>query len=171
MTAIIKSSPLSIIIIANHHYHYQHHKSLMPSSTSLLPYSFSLVWELSSEGSGRLERWLVKCSPSKWENLSLALHNPHKKSGMAVCNYSSSSGEMGGRLEDWQTKAYWTAWWCSSLTTDLVPNIQSGRFLRSNPKVIFLPPHAHDIMKTHLYACDLPIPPHTNTQKEAGFFS
>lgn len=145
----------------------------MSSSTSSLSYYFSFVWELSSEGSGRQERWLVKCSPSKCENLSLDLHNPHKKSGMAVCNCSSGSGEMEGRLADWQTQVYWAAWWCSRSMKDLVPNTytQSGRFPRSNPKVIFLPPHAHDIMKTHLYACELPIPPHTNTQKEAGFFS
>ena len=98
------SPSLTIIITTNHH------KALIPSSTSSLSYSFSFVWELSSKGSGRLERWLVKCSPSKWENLSLDLHNQHKKSGMAVYNYSSSSGEMGGRLADWQTQVYWAAW-------------------------------------------------------------
>lgn len=41
---------------------------------------------------------------------------------MAVCDCSSSSGEMGGRLTDWQTQVYWAAWWCSRPMTDLVPN-------------------------------------------------
>lgn len=93
----------------------------MPSSTSL-SYSFSFVWQLSLEGSGRLERWLVKCSSSKCENLILDLHNPHKKSGKAVCDCSSSSGEMGGRPADRQTQVYWAAWWCSRPMTNLVPN-------------------------------------------------